>query len=150
MPAGPDFRLVNTRLWSVEENGGYHDGPSVHCGEKRELWVIVLDAAGNPINGVTVKSGTQPYEEQVTGHKPERGGAAELVLGEAKEVYIIRDVDGREVSSDRAWVSTIPRDIPQEALIAAGYCTNADDCAQHQLVGCAHHYSWDVTFQRSY
>ena len=43
--SGPDFRVIEKRLWNVSENGGCHDGPSVHCGDKRELHVIVVDAA---------------------------------------------------------------------------------------------------------
>ncbi len=68
-PAGPDFQVIKIRLWGVEENGGYFDGPSVHCGEKRQLRVFVIDAAGNPLNGVTVKAVHGNQEEEVTGSK---------------------------------------------------------------------------------
>ncbi len=30
-----DFVVTGRRLWSPTENGGYFDGPSLHCGEKR-------------------------------------------------------------------------------------------------------------------
>lgn len=148
-PAGPTFRLVSVRLWGVQENGGYFDGPSLHCGFRRDLWVYVLDASGNRLNGVTIKSGVAPYEEEVSGNKGP--GAAQFVLGEAKEVYVVRDVNGQDVTSDRAFVSTIPRDIPNDQLIAAGYCKDEASCAELKNgYACAHHYSWDVVFQRSY
>ena len=86
---GPDFKLVSVRLWDAIENGGSFDGPLFNCGLERALHVYVVDAAGNRLNGVTVKSATIPYEEEVTGLKGP--GMAEFVLGEAKEVYVLRE-----------------------------------------------------------
>ena len=95
--SGPEFKVASMRLWGVVENGGYLDGPSVHCGYRRDLWVYVLDSAGNRIDGVTVRSAVPPYEEDVTGSRGP--GALQLVLGEAKEIYVIRDQGGREVTT---------------------------------------------------
>jgi uncharacterized protein YraI len=147
-PSDPDFKLASVRLWDAIENGGSFDGPKFNCGLGRVLHVFVVDAAGNPLNGVTVKSATLPYEEAVTGLKGP--GMAELVLGEAKEVYVLRDAAGREVTSDRSrGVSTMVYDIPVELLIQGGYCRDAQDCANFVApCSCCYHYSWDVTFQR--
>lgn len=147
--AGPDFRLTRVHLYTVQENGGFYDGPSVHCGEKRELWVHVLDAAGNPLNGVPVRS-KYIDEEHVTGVKAP--GAVEFVLGSGQAVYIPRDADGRAVTSDVAeGLSTNPAGIAIETLIGGGFCRDAVDCAHFVgQNGCYGHYSWDVTFQRSY
>jgi hypothetical protein len=149
-PAGPDFRLVSVRLWTVQENGGWFDGPSLHCGEKRELRVYVLDAAGNPLNGVTVKAVYGNQEEVVTGSKGP--GMAEFVLGGGQDVYVVRDVDGRPVTSDYArGMSTDPRAIPYETLMGAGFCNSTADCDHFvSQRGCKGHYSWDVVFQRAY
>ncbi len=149
-PAGPDFRLVEVRIWGVEENGGFYDGPSVHCGEKRELHVKVLDAAGHPLNGVTVKAALGAQEEVVTGSKGVPGDA-EFVLGGGQEVYIIRDVDGRQVTSDYAkGMSTNPHGIPIPVLISGGYCRDEASCiAFINQNGCYGHYSWTVTFRRN-
>jgi len=148
-PAGPDFQLVGKRLWSVEENGGWFDGPSVHCGEKRQLRVIVLDAAGNPLNGVTVKAALANKEEEVTGSKGP--GIAEFVLGGGQEVFIIRDVDSRSVTSDYAsGMTTSTSAIPNEYLKDAGYCTTDEQCAYFKTQGCDGHFSWDVTYRRAY
>ncbi len=149
--SGPDFRVSEKRLWNVEENGGSHDGPSVHCGDKRELHVIVLDAAGNPLNGVTVKANLGAMEEIVTGHKG-AAGSAEFVLGGGQEITIIRDVDGRPVTSDYvAGLTTRSPDIPKDVLMAAGYCTEDNTCdAFLKRMGCNGHHSWTVTFRRAY
>lgn len=147
--AGPDFQVVSVRLWGVEENGGYFDGPSIHCGGRRQLRVFVLDAAGNPLNGVTVKAVYGNQEEEVTGSKG--SGMAEFILGGGQDVFIIRDVDGRQVTSDYArGMSTQPEGISQDQLIAAGYCTDAASCAYHVTQSCRGHYSWDATFRRAY
>jgi hypothetical protein len=136
-------------LWDVQENGGYFDGPSVHCGEKRQLRVIVRDAAGNPLDGVTVKAALANREEEVTGSKGP--GTAEFVLGGGQEVYILRDIDGREVTSDYAsGMTTFTPDIPFAHLKSARYCSTDEDCAHFITQGCNGHFSWDVTFQRAY
>jgi hypothetical protein len=141
--------VTNIRLWGVEENGGYFDGPSVHCGGRRQLRVFVLDAAGNPLNGVTVKAVYGNQEEEVTGGKGT--GMAEFILGGGQDVFIVRDVDGRQVTSDYArGMSTQPEGIAQDQLIAAGYCTDAASCAYHVTQSCRGHYSWDVTYRRAY
>ena len=43
VPNGNDFVMVQRHLWDVIENGGQLDGPSVTCGQARELIVNVLD-----------------------------------------------------------------------------------------------------------
>ena len=147
-PAGPDFRIVSRRLWSVEENGGSFAGVSINCGGKHELHIKVIDAAGNPLNGVTIRS-LYDNEEHVSGEKGP--GMAEWILYEpGNGVYVVRDVDGHEVSSDAMEAPTDPRSIPNEYLIDAGYCTDDASCAVNKYPGCYGHYSWDVTFQRSY
>ena len=149
-PTGPVFKLASVRLWDAIENGGSFDGPVFNCGLGRVLHVYVVDTAGNRLNGITVKSATLPYEEEVTGLKGP--GMAEFVLGEAKQVYVLRDAAGTEVTSDRSrGVSTMVYDIPAELLIQGGYCRDAQDCANFVApCSCCHHYSWDVTFQRAY
>jgi len=149
-PAGPDFQVVEVRIWNVVENGGSYDGPSVRCGERRELHVKVVDAAGNPLNGVTVKAMYGAQEEVVTGSKGVPGDA-EFVLGGGQDVYIIRDVDGRPVTSDVArGMSTNPHAIPIPVLISGGYCRDEASCrAFINQYGCYGHYSWTVTFRRN-
>lgn len=153
---GPDFRLVEKRLWDVYENGGTKNGPTVTCGEKRELRVVVLDANGSRLNGVAIQALLGAREVLVTGAQGKGDGQAEFVLGGGQDITIIRDADGREVTADVVYgLTTDPRGIPFEALIAGQFCDNADACNAwvndpHQPPPCLGHYSWTVTFQRRY
>lgn len=151
---GPDFRLVEKQLWDVFRNGGAKDGPTVRCGEKRELHVYVRDANGNPLNGVAVQAQLGAREIIVTGSQGKGDGKAEFVLGGGQDVAIARDVDGREVTSDIAYgFTTDPRAIPFEYLIAGQFCEDEAACAvwiDTPFPPCYGHYSWDVTFQRNY
>jgi uncharacterized protein YraI len=147
-PAGPDFRVVRRHLFTVEENGGRHDGPTPVCGYNHTLYLTVLDAAGNPLNGVTVRD-ANGTEEHVSGDKGP--GKLEFALWwPGIDVVVVRDADGRQVTSDVARDMKVdPAVIPDDVLTEAGYCTGG--CAPFRASnGCNGHYSWDVTFQRSY
>ena len=147
-PAGPDFQLVEHRLWTNEENGGRMDGPSVHCGLGHLFRVSVFDAAGNRLNGVTVKVVGGGQQEVVTGSQGKGDGIAEFDLyPPGADVHIVRDVDGRDVTSDTAAGPTITHAIPVDTLIGAHYCTDPGSC-NHLL--CMEHYSWSATFRRAY
>ncbi len=150
--AGPDFRVISKELWDVERNGGRLAGTSVNCGERRELNVIVLDAAGNRLNGVAVQVMYGAKEIYVTGSQGKGDGQVEFVLGAGQGVYVLRDADGREASSDRVeGLVTDPREMSDDLLIGGRYCTDGASCASFkQGLGCIAHYSWTVTFQRGY
>lgn len=149
---GPDFAVVEKRLWNVYENGGSTNAGSVTCGEKRELHVNVLDAAGNRLNGVAVQAIYGAQEIFVTGSQGKGEGQVEFVLGRGQGVKVIRDADGREVSSDTVdGLTTEPANIPYDVLIGGQYCDDEADCkAFVDLPGCWGHYSWTVTFKRKY
>ena len=152
---GPDFRVIEKRLWSIYETGGTKDGPSVNCGLRRELHAVVVDANNNPLNGVAVQAMLGAKEIIVTGSQGKGDGRAEFVLGGGQELAIARDVDGREVSSDIAYgLTTDPLAISIEDFIAAQYCTDEAECKvwlnPPNLPPCNGHYSWTVTFQRKY
>lgn len=153
---GPDFRVVEKRLWDVYENGGSLSGPTVICGEKHELIVNVVDANGSRINGVTVQSDFNAAESFVTGAQGKGDGVAEFVLWSGQDVKVIRDADGREVTSEVArGMTTRTPEIPFADLIAGQFCTDDESCSKFatpsdQAPGCWGHFSWTVTFQRSY
>jgi uncharacterized protein YraI len=149
-PAGPEFRLVSRRLFTVEENGGAHDGPTVLCGNNHTLYVTVLDAAGNALNGVTVKD-ANGTTEKVSGDK----GPGKLdfdLWWPGIDVVVIRDADGRQVTSDVARELKVDTTaIPDDVLIGGGYCSSAETCAHIKAeCGCCHHLSWEAVFQRAY
>lgn len=149
-PPGVDFRLVGQRLWDVQENGGFLAGESVNCGDKQELHVIVLDAAGNRLDGVTVR-GVYRNEYQVTGSKGP-GLAQYDVNVDGDDIVVARDADGRDVSSDLAkGLTAKPWLIPHDFLIQGRFCRDTATCDAFVAGnGCYGHYSWTVTFQRTY
>lgn len=149
-PSGVDFRLLSQHLWDVEENGGKLDGESVRCGEKQELQVIVLDAAGSRLNGVTVR-GVYRNEYHVTGEKGP-GIAQYDVNVDGDDIVVARDVDGREVSSDLAKGLTAKTyNISHDFLIQGRFCKDEASCNSFVATnGCFGHFSWTVTFQRTY
>lgn len=150
--SGNTFTLIERRLWGVAENGGFLAGESVNCGDKRELWVEVIDAAGNPLNGVTVH-GVYTKVDVVTGSQGKGDGRAEYVLGDGEDIRILRDTDGSDASSDTAvGMVTKPHLIDFPSLIQAGYCKDDASCKKNVVdpYACGGHYSWTVKFQRGY
>lgn len=150
--SGNDFQVVERRLWDVFETGGRLDGPTVVCGEKRELHVVVLDANGSRLNGVAVQAIYGAQEIYVTGAQGKGDGQVEYVLGEGQGVRVVRDADGREVTSDTVdGMTTKSWDIPHDVLMGAKYCTDTASCERFLYsAGCYGHHSWTVTFKRRY
>ncbi|MFN8495140.1 MAG: SH3 domain-containing protein [Caldilineaceae bacterium] len=152
VPNGNDFVMIQRHLWDVIENGGQLDGPSVTCGQARELIVHVQDANGSPLNGVAVQVQYGAREIYVTGAQGKGDGIAEFVLGGGQDVKVIKDVDGHEVTSDVATgLSTKPWEIPYETLIGGRFCQDDASCKSFvDHTGCYGHYSWTVTFKRQH
>jgi uncharacterized protein YraI len=152
-PEGPHFQLTEHRLWTLEENGGHLSGPSVNCQMDGHLMrVNVLDAAGNRLNGVTVKVVGGEQQEVVTGSQGKGDGIAEFDLYKpGADVHVVRDVDGRQVTSDTATGPTMTDVIPFDTLIASHYCSSTEDC-NHLVseLACSGHFSWTATFRRAY
>jgi hypothetical protein len=150
-----DFVIVKERLLTKEENGG--------CAGNHNIFVDVIDAAGNPIKGVQIGD-IWNNPGPVTGHKgDDKPGRAEYDLYKDGGFHILVKADptaGREVTSEVTgllsaddWKIGIPK------LIEAGYCPDEATC--HVLwnsgefgVGnnslCWGHYSWEVLFQRTW
>lgn len=149
--SGNDYVLVQKRLWDPYENGGSLDGPSVHCGYRRELVVNVLDANGTRVNGVAVQVQYGAKETVVTGAQGRGDGVAAFVLGGGQDVKVIRDASGRAVTSDVATgLSTNPQNIGVEFLRSANYCQDEESCRHFaETNSCNGHFSWTVTFQQA-
>ena len=142
--AAPHFTLVSRRLWNKDENDG--------CVGKHLLRVHVLDANSNRINGIRLK-GIYTGEEFVTGDQGKGDGIIEFDLhGSGEGFTVIKNNDGRDATSDRAeGFTTRSVDIDKPTLIAAGYCTNDEDCQIfYNSWGCQGHHSWEAIFKRNY
>lgn len=146
---GPQYVVIEQRPLGVEENGGYLDGPSVHCGYNHVAYVLVVDRAGTPINGAIVAGQYNMDNPQVTGSKGE--GRAEFVTwGSGDVLRVVRNPDGSDATSQTSIAtSTNPHDIPIPLLIAGGYCQDEASC-QGELSRnlCMGHFSWRVVFQK--
>lgn len=142
--AAPHFTLVSRRLWSKDENDG--------CVGKHLLRVHVLDANGSRINGIRLK-GIYTGEEFVTGDQGKGDGIIEFDLhGSGEGFMVLKNNDGRAATSDKAeGFTTRSVDIDKPTLIAAGYCTNDEDCQIfYNSWGCQGHHSWEAIFKRNY
>ncbi len=150
-----DFVVVKQRLLTKAENGG--------CAGNHNIFVNVIDAAGNPIKGVQLGD-TWNNPGPVTGHKgDDKPGRAEYDLYKDGGYYLLVKSDptaGREVTSQTTellssddWKIGIPK------LIEAGYCPDEGTCRVLWNSGvfgegnnslCWGHYSWEVVFQRTW
>jgi hypothetical protein len=150
-----DFRITKLRLLSKDENGG--------CLGNHNIFIDVIDAAGNPIKGVQLGD-IWNNPGPVTGHKgDDKPGRAEYDLYKDGGFQIMVKSDptaGRPVTSEVSellssddWKIGIPR------LIEAGYCPDEGTCRVLWNSGvfgegnnslCWGHYSWAVTFQRAW
>jgi hypothetical protein len=150
-----DFVIVKQRLLTRDENGG--------CAGNHNIFVEVIDAAGNPIKGVQLGD-VWNNPGPVTGHKgDDKPGRAEYDLYKNGGYHILVKSDptaGREVTSQVTellssddWKIGIPK------LIEAGYCPDEGTCNALWNSGvfgvgsnslCWGHYSWEVVFQRTW
>jgi len=138
--ASVDFRVVSTRMLSIQENGG--------CVGMHNIFVTVLDAAGAPLDGVRVGRVWVPEDIKVTGADNKGPGRAEFDL--FKHGDQVRVLDGSSETTRPLEVEDEKIPIPE--LIAAGYCPDETECRrlidENRL--CRFHYSWEVVFQRTW
>ncbi len=151
-----DFIITKQRLLTKDENGG--------CVGMHSIFVTVVDAAGNPLKGIELADEWAAVNPgPVTGHKGDDkpGLAVYDLYKNGYKIYVKNDpTAGRPVTSQISdllssndWEIGIPR------LIEAGYCPDEATCRVLWNSGvfgegnnslCWGHYSWEVTFQRTW
>ncbi|MEM7345318.1 MAG: SH3 domain-containing protein [Chloroflexota bacterium] len=148
-----DFRVVKQRLRSNEENGGISPNGSVtNCGYGHEIYVQVIDAAGNPLNGVVIGD-IYNNPRQITGSKGP-GIAQYLLYFNGYSLSVVEDTSaGRPVTSETSHIlSAKDEEIPIPWLVEGHYCADEAECidriSKNNL--CRGHYSFDLVFQRSW
>ncbi|MCZ7573187.1 MAG: hypothetical protein M5U01_31950 [Ardenticatenaceae bacterium] len=139
-----DFRIVERSMNPKMLNGGPEG-----CG-LNILFLTVLDAAGHPLDGVTIDiSWPGGSEHVVSGYKAP--GKVEFTMRGGYTVQIVGVApDGRPLASQSTYVDNeFP---PSEDMLAAGYCATIAECDQMKATGqwCRWHHSYYVTFQRSW
>ncbi|MDX1523699.1 MAG: hypothetical protein R3264_18870, partial [Anaerolineae bacterium] len=149
-----DYVITKQRMLTKEENGG--------CLGMHQIFVNVIDAQGNPIQGVELGD-VWGNPGPVTGHKgaDEPGLAVYDLYKNGFKIFVKHDpTAGRQVTSQvtellssNDWEIGIPR------LIEAGYCPDESTCRVLWNSGvfgegnnslCWGHYSWEVIFQRTW
>jgi hypothetical protein len=139
-----DFRIASWRLWPLALNSGCAKG--MHT-----IFITVLDANGQPINDIIVGDSWNNVEV-VAGDKGI--GKAEINLWSNTMALLVKgDVQGQKYSSEVSFpFSSFMTTIPNDQMIAAGYCSNELECdwkRQNDSYYCGAHYSWEVVFQKT-
>jgi len=119
------------------------------------IFIITLDAAGEPLSNVVVGD-TWNNTEEVTGRPGKEPGRVDIPLyANTMEIYVKRDaVTGQPYVSEASppcasYISTIP----DEQLVQAGYFVNEIEAQWNRdNIGyiCGGHFSWEVVFQRTW
>jgi hypothetical protein len=158
-PPAVDFVIVHQRMWTNEENGGVSPGGSVTgCGYGHQIYITVIDAAGNPLDGVVIGD-TFNNPRHISGEKGPGHTEYDLYMN-GYRLLVVEDASaGRPVTSQVSDVmSSNDWEIPIPWLIDAHYCASEEECLQRradpnresQNSLCWGHYSYEITFQRTW
>ncbi len=150
-----DYVIQKVRMFSKEENGG--------CLGMHNIFVTVVDAAGNPLKGVELADTWNAVPGMYTGHKgdDQPGLAVYDLYKNGLHIFVKNDPSaGREVTSEvTELLSTNDWEIGIPRLIETGYCPDEGTCRVLWNSGtfgdgnnslCWGHYSWEVIFQRTW
>lgn len=145
-PTKPPVDYVMTEAYLIR-NPDYGGCPGSH-----QIFVTVVDTNGNPIDGVTVEDTGHAVPPKVSGEK----GPGKLEYDLWKNGFslmITKNSDGSPATSDvTPKLSSVDEEIPNEWLVEANYCRDLNDCldrkSHNQL--CRGHYSYNVTFRKTY
>jgi hypothetical protein len=139
-----DFVVADAYLIPNPSYGG--------CPGAHSIYVTVVDAAGNPMDGVIVEDTGRVVPPKVSGEK----GPGKLEYDLWKNGFsllVTKNQDGSPATSDvTPKLSSVDGDIPDEWLVQANYCKDLADCAQRKSTNqlCLGHYSYNVTFKRTH
>lgn len=126
-------------LGLAENNGG------IELGGLRNIYVTVVDAAGNPIDGAVVVN-TAPYPGRaVTGEKGP--GKAEFLMDREEFRLAVESVAGVPVSSETSHTMSLISPVPSDIAGKLGdACPTVDNCPLPPYK----HFSYVITFRRTY
>jgi hypothetical protein len=122
-----------------------------NCGLDHTIYIQVVDAAGNPLPNIVVGD-TYDNVRSVSG--TDGPGRLKIELwSNTMSMEVQGNIDGTPYTSEQTRpLSTRDEDIPTEWLLEGGYCGSMDECRLRQQTNglCRGHYSYDVTFQRTW
>ncbi len=145
-PTKPPVDFVVAEAFMLP-NPQYNSCPGWH-----NIFVTVVDANGNALDGAIVEDTYGAAPPHTAGDKGP--GKLEYDLwNNGFSLKVTKNPDGSPVSSEATpKLSSWDEDIPDEWLVQANYCKDMADCAarksNNQL--CRGHYSYQVTFKRTY
>lgn len=135
-----DFVIIELRVLGLGENPG-----GIEFGGLRNIYVTVVDASGNPIDGALIVN-TAPYPGQaVSGDKGP--GKAEILM-DAEEFRIkVESVNGQPVSSETSRTLSLVSPVPSDIAGKLGdACPTVDNCPLPPYK----HFSYVIEFRRTY
>lgn len=145
-PTRPPVDYVVAEAYLMQ-NPSYNSCPGWH-----QIFVTVVDANGNPMDGVSVQDTFNAVPPHITGEK----GAGKLeydLWNNGFSLMVSKNPDGSPATSEvTPKLSSWDEDIPDEWLVQANYCRDMADCAARKANNqlCRGHYSYNVVFKRTY
>lgn len=135
-----DFVIAELRALGLDENNG-----GIELGGQRNIYITVLDAAGNPIDGALLVN-TAPYPGQaVTGDKGP--GKAEILMDREEFRLKVESVGGQPVSSETSRTMSLVAPVPADIAGKLGdTCPTVDNCPLPPYK----HFSYVIVFRRTY
>jgi hypothetical protein len=156
-PSGVDYKIIETRMLNINENGG--------CMGRHNFYAQVVDVNGAPVNGAVIGRQWVPGETVIAGQKDcfwnigvtGEGCAHFDIYNASDNLFVIADPQLGPVKSEVSrTLTTKDADQSIDDLIAGGYCTEGrENCEWRKNPGdrppqlCGGHYSWFVKFQRT-
>jgi hypothetical protein len=118
-----DFAITELRALGEGENNGGIEGP----GAGRTIFITVLDAAGNPLNGALIVNTAQWPRQVLSGDKGP--GKAEILMDREEFRLKVESVNSQPVSSEvshnLSLIAPVPADIAGKLGAA---CPTVDNC----------------------
>lgn len=134
-----DFVISELRVLGLGENNG-----GIESGGLRNIYITVVDAAGNPIDGALIVNAA-PYPFQVvSGDKGQ--GKAEILMNAEEFRLIVESVNGQPVSSETSRAMSLVSPVPSDIAGKLGdACPTVDNCPLPPYK----HWSYVITFRRT-
>lgn len=134
-----DFVITELRALGLGENNG-----GIEFGGLRNIYITVLDAAGNPIDGAIIVN-TAPYPIQVV--SGDKGlGKAEILMTAEEFRLTVASVNGQPVTSETSRAMSLVSPVPSDIAGKLGdACPTVDNCPLPPYK----HWSYVITFRRT-
>lgn len=135
-----DFVIAELRVLGLGENNG-----GIEVGGLRNIYVTVVDAAGNPIDGAVIVN-TAPYPSRVV--SGDKGpGKTEILMDREEFRLTVESVNGSAVRSETTRTMSLINPAPADIAGKLGdTCPTVDNCP----VPPYKHFSYVLTFRRTY